>query len=256
MPTPTDGVWVLGMREFQNVNNADNDLYFEVFAQLYDLSSRPVGDLNIAGLAGDFSVSSKASSPPPMSVAVSADGTLVAAFGGGGDLIANPVVIFAVDRNGQDVFSTESSAFGDVMDVSILELNGEDAIRITTSVRDPVDSPDPLIEQVSAFSLRDGSVMLPPTYIDLDSPDRRIGTLGRDVITDYEDGVDSFLIRLVNPNNGEANIDNGGNGLQGFVDALNITDTAAGAQMDMGGHLMTVEGVAAADLTLDDFSFV
>ncbi|SFO43714.1 hypothetical protein SAMN04487859_1571, partial [Roseovarius lutimaris] len=77
-----------------------------------------------------------------------------------------------------------------------------------------------------------------------------------DVITDYEDGVDSFLIRIVNPNTDEANIDNGGNGLQGFVDALNITDTAAGAQMDIGGHLVTVEGMAAADLTLDDFAFI
>jgi hypothetical protein len=81
MPTPTDGVWVLGMREFQNVNNVDNDLYFEVFAQLYDLSSRPVGDLNIAGLAGDFSLSSEVSSPPQMSVDVSPNGTLVAAIG-------------------------------------------------------------------------------------------------------------------------------------------------------------------------------
>jgi len=77
-----------------------------------------------------------------------------------------------------------------------------------------------------------------------------------DVIADYEDGVDSFLIRLVNLDTGEPNIDNGGNGLQGFVDALNITDTAAGAEMDIGGHLVTVEGMAAADLTLDDFSFV
>ncbi|SFN63720.1 Hemolysin-type calcium-binding repeat-containing protein [Roseovarius lutimaris] len=77
-----------------------------------------------------------------------------------------------------------------------------------------------------------------------------------DVIADYEDGVDSFLIRLVNLDTGEANIDNGGNGLQGFVDALNITDTAAGAQMDIGGHLVTVEGMAAADLTLDDFAFI
>jgi len=77
-----------------------------------------------------------------------------------------------------------------------------------------------------------------------------------DVITDYEDGIDSFLIRIVNPDTEEANIDNGGNGLQGFVDALNITDTAAGAQMNIGGHLVTVEGVAAADLTLDDFAFI
>ena len=77
-----------------------------------------------------------------------------------------------------------------------------------------------------------------------------------DVITDYEDGVDSFLIRIVNPDTDEANLDNGGNGLQGFVDALNITDTAAGAQMNIGGHLVTVENVAAADLTLADFNFV
>ncbi|WP_297767970.1 VWD domain-containing protein [uncultured Roseovarius sp.] len=77
-----------------------------------------------------------------------------------------------------------------------------------------------------------------------------------DVITDFEDGTDSFLIRTTNLETGEANIDNGGNGLSGFLDALNITDVEGGAQMDIDGHLVLVEGVAAADLTLDDFSFI
>ncbi|WP_297773030.1 calcium-binding protein [uncultured Roseovarius sp.] len=77
-----------------------------------------------------------------------------------------------------------------------------------------------------------------------------------DVITDYEDGVDSFLIRTVNIDTEEVNITNGGNGLQGFVDALGITDTALGAQMNIDGHLVLIEGVAAADLTVDDFQFI
>ncbi len=31
---------------------------------------------------------------------------------------------------------------------------------------------------------------------------------------------------------------------------------AGGAQMDIGGHLVLVEGVAAADLGLEDFQFI
>ncbi|WP_297771335.1 calcium-binding protein [uncultured Roseovarius sp.] len=77
-----------------------------------------------------------------------------------------------------------------------------------------------------------------------------------DVITDYEDGIDSFLIRTSHIETGEIILDNGGNGLQGFVDALGITDTRLGAQMDIDGHLVVVEGVSAADLTLDDFQFI
>ncbi|MDU8914239.1 calcium-binding protein, partial [Aestuariicoccus sp. MJ-SS9] len=77
-----------------------------------------------------------------------------------------------------------------------------------------------------------------------------------DVITDFEDGTDSFLIRIVNPETGETNISNGGNGLQGYVDALNITDTAEGAIIDYQGQTVLIEGVAAADLTVDDFTFL
>ncbi|WP_412507213.1 calcium-binding protein, partial [Roseovarius sp. SYSU LYC5161] len=77
-----------------------------------------------------------------------------------------------------------------------------------------------------------------------------------DVITDYEDGTDGFLIRTVSTLDGTPNIDNGGNGLSGFLDALNITDTADGAQMNVDGHLVLVENVAAANLTLDDFQFI
>ncbi|WP_412509291.1 VWD domain-containing protein [Roseovarius sp. SYSU LYC5161] len=77
-----------------------------------------------------------------------------------------------------------------------------------------------------------------------------------DVITDFEDGTDGFLIRTVSTLDGTPNIDNGGNGVQGFLDALNITDTADGAQMTVDGHIVTIENVAAADLTLDDFQFI
>ncbi|MDU8910456.1 calcium-binding protein [Aestuariicoccus sp. MJ-SS9] len=77
-----------------------------------------------------------------------------------------------------------------------------------------------------------------------------------DVITDFEDGIDSFLIRIVNPETGAVNISNGGNGLQGYVDALNITDTAEGALIDYQGHTVLIEGVAAADLTVEDFTFL
>ncbi|WP_412507543.1 hypothetical protein [Roseovarius sp. SYSU LYC5161] len=41
-----------------------------------------------------------------------------------------------------------------------------------------------------------------------------------------------------------------------FLAALNITDTGDGAQMNVDGHLILVENVAAANLTLDDFQFI
>jgi Ca2+-binding RTX toxin-like protein len=77
-----------------------------------------------------------------------------------------------------------------------------------------------------------------------------------DVITDFEDGFDSFFIRRFDPDSGAENITNGGNGLAGFLDAMNILDTAAGAQMSVGGNIILVEGITAAQLTLDDFTFL
>lgn len=77
-----------------------------------------------------------------------------------------------------------------------------------------------------------------------------------DLITDYQVGIDSFLIRTENPETGEANLDNGGNGLQGYVDALNITDTTNGAQMNIDGHLILLSGIIAVELTLEDFQFI
>ena len=77
-----------------------------------------------------------------------------------------------------------------------------------------------------------------------------------DVITDFEDGIDSFFIRRVDPDTGETNITNGGNGLAGFVTAMNIIDTDAGAQMSVNGNTILVEGVTAAQLTVDDFQFL
>ncbi|MDU8912153.1 choice-of-anchor L domain-containing protein [Aestuariicoccus sp. MJ-SS9] len=69
-----------------------------------------------------------------------------------------------------------------------------------------------------------------------------------DVITDFEDGIDSF--RMVGVENAP------GTGLAGKLDALGITDTAGGALIDYQGHTVLIEGVSASDLTLDDFTFL
>lgn len=70
-----------------------------------------------------------------------------------------------------------------------------------------------------------------------------------DLITDFEVGVDRFLIRV-------NDLDNGGNGLQGFVDALGIVDTVAGAQFNVNGNDVLLEAVLASNLTLDSFTFL
>ncbi|WP_375553753.1 VWD domain-containing protein [Roseovarius mucosus] len=77
-----------------------------------------------------------------------------------------------------------------------------------------------------------------------------------DVITDFEDGLDSFFIRRFDPDTGVENINNGGNGLAGFVTAMNIVDVTGGAQMTVNGNTILVEGVTAAQLTVDDFTFL
>ncbi|MBW4975057.1 calcium-binding protein [Roseovarius mucosus] len=77
-----------------------------------------------------------------------------------------------------------------------------------------------------------------------------------DAITDFEDGSDIFLIRRFDPDTGLENINNGGNGLAGFLAAMNIVDWAGGAQMTVGGNTILVEGVTAAQLTVDDFQFL
>ena len=77
-----------------------------------------------------------------------------------------------------------------------------------------------------------------------------------DVITDFEDGIDRFFIRRFDPDTGVENINNGGNGLAGFVTAMNIVDTVAGAQMTVNGNTILVEGITAAQLTVEDFQFL
>ncbi|MBW4972845.1 choice-of-anchor L domain-containing protein [Roseovarius mucosus] len=77
-----------------------------------------------------------------------------------------------------------------------------------------------------------------------------------DVITDFEDGLDSFFIRRFDPDTGVENINNGGNGLAGFVTAMNIVDVTGGAQMTVNGNTILVEGITAAQLTVDDFTFL
>ena len=69
-----------------------------------------------------------------------------------------------------------------------------------------------------------------------------------DVITDFENGVDSFRM---------TGVDNApGSGLQGYVDALNITSVSVGAMITYQGHTILLEGVAATDLGLEDFIFI
>lgn len=77
-----------------------------------------------------------------------------------------------------------------------------------------------------------------------------------DVITDFEDGIDRFFIRIINPDSGEENLSNGNNGLAGFLAALGVVDTAAGAQLNVNGNTILVEGIVAPDLTVDDFQFL
>jgi Ca2+-binding RTX toxin-like protein len=69
-----------------------------------------------------------------------------------------------------------------------------------------------------------------------------------DVITDFEDGIDTFRMTGVQ---GAA-----GTGLSGKVAALNIVDTAGGAQMTYEGHTILLEGGSASDLGVSDFVFV
>ncbi|EAQ24296.1 hypothetical protein ROS217_08600 [Roseovarius sp. 217] len=77
-----------------------------------------------------------------------------------------------------------------------------------------------------------------------------------DVITDFEDGIDRLFIRILDPDTGAINLTNGGTGLAGFVDALGIVNTAAGAQLTVNGHQILLENFAATDLTVADFIFL
>ncbi|KMK68604.1 VWD domain-containing protein [Puniceibacterium sp. IMCC21224] len=75
-----------------------------------------------------------------------------------------------------------------------------------------------------------------------------------DLVLDFEDGLDQIRLTGVT-----------GQGLQGRVNALDITDAlidvgagpiATGVTMSFNGHIIQVTGVAAADLTVDDFIFI
>lgn len=77
-----------------------------------------------------------------------------------------------------------------------------------------------------------------------------------DELRDFQDGIDLIRIAVIDPESGLPILEDGGNGAQGFVDALNIVDTGAGAQFSLNGSVVTLLGVAAADLGVDDFQFV
>jgi len=69
-----------------------------------------------------------------------------------------------------------------------------------------------------------------------------------DVFTDWTDGEDTF--RMTGVENAP------GSGLQGYLDALNLTATAEGVQMSYQGHVITLLGADVADLGLEDFTFL
>lgn len=69
----------------------------------------------------------------------------------------------------------------------------------------------------------------------------------RDVITDFTDGIDLILLQGLEKQNA---------GLPGYIDALNITDMPGGAELRHNGRIIELEGVAASDLTVEDFIFV
>ncbi|MFD2741465.1 choice-of-anchor L domain-containing protein [Sulfitobacter aestuarii] len=69
-----------------------------------------------------------------------------------------------------------------------------------------------------------------------------------DVITDWTNGEDSFRM---------SGIENApGSGLAGYLDALDLTEVEGGVQMSYQGHEILLEGVARADLGLEDFTFL
>ncbi|TCP61638.1 hemolysin type calcium-binding protein [Rhodovulum bhavnagarense] len=69
-----------------------------------------------------------------------------------------------------------------------------------------------------------------------------------DMIEDFEVGVDSLLLR---------GVDNGGNGAQGSLDALEMTQIAGGVRIAYDGHRIDIlgEGLTLADLTGDTIIF-
>jgi Ca2+-binding RTX toxin-like protein len=69
-----------------------------------------------------------------------------------------------------------------------------------------------------------------------------------DIVTDFDIGLDGFRMTGVQ---GAA-----GAGIAGKFDVLNIGDTAQGALITYDGHNILVEGITAADLTLDSFTFL
>lgn len=69
-----------------------------------------------------------------------------------------------------------------------------------------------------------------------------------DVITDFQDGIDKIQM------SGVQNAP--GSGLQGYVDALNVTTVAGGVQLSYGGNKIILEGLSASQIDVDDFIFV
>ncbi|MCF3592771.1 choice-of-anchor L domain-containing protein [Rhodobacteraceae bacterium LMO-12] len=69
-----------------------------------------------------------------------------------------------------------------------------------------------------------------------------------DVITDWTNGEDTFRMSGITGAPGS--------GLAGKLAALNATNVADGVQLSYEGHTILLEGASAADLGLEDFTFV
>lgn len=74
-----------------------------------------------------------------------------------------------------------------------------------------------------------------------------------DSILDFEDGVDHIVIRFMAIETPDVNI--APPAAEPF-ETLRIVDTASGAELSFNGQIVTVQGITAAQLTVDDFMFL
>jgi serralysin len=69
-----------------------------------------------------------------------------------------------------------------------------------------------------------------------------------DIITDFQNGID--LLRFTGVDKAP------GSGLQGFVDALNVSAVSGGVSLSYEGNTIVLEGIGAGQIGVEDFIFV